>query len=57
MQPFANTRCRLCVMLPVPSTSTPSSRSGASASPSANWLAGGALGTKASGTTGMSACG
>ena len=39
-RPPANTRRRLCVMLPLPSTSTPSSASGASAAPSANCCAG-----------------
>ena len=40
-------------MLPLPITSTPSARSGASAAPSANCSAGLWLGTKASGSTGM----
>ena len=44
-------------MLPLPSTSTPRLRSGASASPSANNCAGGRLVTSASGSTGTSACG
>ena len=44
-------------MLPLPMTSTPSAASGPSAAPSANCCAGGSLGTKASGTTGMSASG
>ena len=55
--PPAKTRCRLCVMLPLPTISTPSSASGASAWPSANSCAGDQLGGQASGSTGMSACG
>ena len=44
-------------MLPEPITSTPCSRSGASARPTANWWAGPSIGWIDSGTTGMSACG
>ena len=49
--------CRLWVMLPEPTSSTPSSRSGASARPSAYWCAGPSSGWIDNGTTGMSACG
>jgi hypothetical protein len=39
-RPPAKTRCRLCVMLPLPRISTPSAASGASAAPSAKSCAG-----------------